>query len=191
MRTSVHPNERQRREFKLQRELGPDLVALIAVVTLMVFGVAKPATALAGFSNPAVITIAALFVVAAGIRETGGLDFVGRSILGIPRNLAENRTIDIRGKSEFMTDLASPIAQAFLLRFPSAERAAWLSPKRMAAWLRTQGYSGRRSGAEPPDAHAWLRGRPAGRPGPGRRTAGAARHPPHLGRRSRAAVFAA
>ena len=29
MRTSVHPNERQRREFKLQRELGPDLVALM------------------------------------------------------------------------------------------------------------------------------------------------------------------
>ena len=27
--TSLHPNERQRREFKLQRELGPDLVALM------------------------------------------------------------------------------------------------------------------------------------------------------------------
>ena len=27
--TSVHPNERQRRELKLQRELGPDLVALM------------------------------------------------------------------------------------------------------------------------------------------------------------------
>ncbi|NNE48381.1 MAG: hypothetical protein HKN37_17150, partial [Rhodothermales bacterium] len=27
--TSLHPNERQRRESKLQRELGPDLVALM------------------------------------------------------------------------------------------------------------------------------------------------------------------
>ena len=27
--TALHPNERQRREFKLQRELGPDLVALM------------------------------------------------------------------------------------------------------------------------------------------------------------------
>lgn len=49
---------------------------------------------------------------------------------------------------ELFDDLASDIAQAFLLRFPSAERAAWLSPKRMAAWLAAQGYCGRRTGAE-------------------------------------------
>ena len=42
-------------------------------------------------------------------------------------------------------ELDSPIALAFLLRFPSAARAAWLSPKRLAAWLRGQGYCGRTS----------------------------------------------
>jgi transposase len=45
-------------------------------------------------------------------------------------------------------DLDSPIALRFLLRFPSAARAAWLSPKRMAAWLRGEGYCGRTSPEE-------------------------------------------
>lgn len=45
-------------------------------------------------------------------------------------------------------DLDSPIALRFLVRFPSATRAAWLSPKRMAAWLRSEGYCGRTSADE-------------------------------------------
>jgi transposase len=45
-------------------------------------------------------------------------------------------------------DLDSPIALRFLLRFPSAAKAAWLSPKRMAAWLRAEGYCGRTSADE-------------------------------------------
>lgn len=42
-------------------------------------------------------------------------------------------------------DLDSPIALRFLLRFPSAAKAAWLSPRRMAAWLKGEGYCGRTS----------------------------------------------
>ena len=34
------------------------------------------------------------------------------------------------GAVDLFADLASDIAQAFLLRFPSAERAAWLGPRR-------------------------------------------------------------
>jgi transposase len=45
-------------------------------------------------------------------------------------------------------DLASEIARAFLLRFPSAEHAAWLSPRRFDRWLDAQGYPGRRTGAQ-------------------------------------------
>lgn len=52
------------------------------------------------------------------------------------------------GAVGLFADLDSPIAQAFLLRFPSAERAAWLSPRRLAAWLAAQGYPGRSTGAE-------------------------------------------
>jgi transposase len=45
-------------------------------------------------------------------------------------------------------DLDSPISLRFLERFPSAGRAAWLSHKRLTAWLRANGYCGRKDPAE-------------------------------------------
>lgn len=40
-------------------------------------------------------------------------------------------------------DLDSPISLAFLTRFPTVDKAAWLSHRRLGAWLAAQGYSGR------------------------------------------------
>ncbi|HSN84698.1 MAG TPA: SLC13 family permease, partial [Polyangiales bacterium] len=57
---------------------GPDLVLLAGVTVLLLTGIIEPSEAFVGFSNPAVITIAALFVVAAGVKETGGLDLAAR-----------------------------------------------------------------------------------------------------------------
>ncbi len=68
--------------------VGPDLVLIAAVTVLLLTGIIEPSEAFVGFSNPAVITIAALFVVAAGVKETGGLDLAGRVVLGRPRSLA-------------------------------------------------------------------------------------------------------
>jgi transposase len=45
-------------------------------------------------------------------------------------------------------DLDSPISLRFLERFPSAGRAAWLTDKRLATWLRANGYCGRKDPAE-------------------------------------------
>jgi di/tricarboxylate transporter len=67
---------------------GPDLVLIAAVTILLLTGIIEPSEAFVGFSNPAIITIAALFVVAAGVKETGVLDLVGRVVLGRPRSLA-------------------------------------------------------------------------------------------------------
>jgi len=67
---------------------GPDLVLVAGLTVLLASGVLDPSEAFSGFANPAVGTIAALFVVAAGIRETGALDYVARTVLGRPRNVA-------------------------------------------------------------------------------------------------------
>ncbi|MDH3200626.1 MAG: SLC13 family permease [Myxococcales bacterium] len=67
---------------------GPDLVLIGALTLLLLSGVLEPAEAFIGFSNPAVVTIAALFIVAAGVKETGGLDLAARVVLGRPRSLA-------------------------------------------------------------------------------------------------------
>ena len=45
-------------------------------------------------------------------------------------------------------DIDSPISLRFLERFPSATKVAWLSEKRLGAWLKANGYSGRKSAAE-------------------------------------------
>lgn len=67
---------------------GPDMVLIAGVTLLLLTGIIEPSEAFIGFSNPAVVTIAALFVVAAGVKETGGLDLAGRVVLGRPRSLA-------------------------------------------------------------------------------------------------------
>ncbi len=67
---------------------GPDLVLLAGVTLLAAVGIVPMSRAFAGFANEGVLTVAALFVVAAGVRDTGGLDGVLRRVLGRPRGLA-------------------------------------------------------------------------------------------------------
>lgn len=52
------------------------------------------------------------------------------------------------GAVGLFADLASPIALTFLERFPTAAKAAWLTEKRMGAWLRANEYCGRTCAAE-------------------------------------------
>lgn len=59
----------------------PDVVLLAAAVVLAVAQVITPEELLSGFSNQGMLTIAALFVVAGGLRETGALDSLGRLML--------------------------------------------------------------------------------------------------------------
>lgn len=62
-----------------------DLVLLAAMVFLLITGVLAPAEAFAGFANPGVITIATLYVVAGGLKETGAVQWIARLLLGHPK----------------------------------------------------------------------------------------------------------
>ncbi len=57
-----------------------DLVALIVLVLLVVLQLVSPAEALAGFSNEATITVAAMFALSLGIERSGALDPLGRML---------------------------------------------------------------------------------------------------------------
>lgn len=61
--------------------LRSDLVALLALLAFVVFGLLEPDEALAGFSNSVVIMIAGLFVIGAGIVRTGLATIVGNQLL--------------------------------------------------------------------------------------------------------------
>lgn len=67
----------------LIKNLAPaDAVFLGATVLLAALKIITPEQAFSGFSNPGVLTIAALFVVAAALRETGVLNYIGDHLLG-------------------------------------------------------------------------------------------------------------
>jgi len=67
---------------------SPDMVMIGAVVLLLAAGVVTPQEALQGMSNEGMITVAALFVVAAAIERTGALATLVDKALGRPRSLA-------------------------------------------------------------------------------------------------------
>ena len=85
-----------------------------------------------------------------------------RHRVALVQQLTAHLALVFPGAVDLFADLASPIAQAFLLRFPSAGRAAWLGPKRLDHWLAAQGYSGRRTGEQ---LHARLEAAPRGMAG--------------------------
>jgi transposase len=68
--------------------------------------------------------------------------------VGVANQLRAHLRVVFPGAVGLFRDLDSPISLRFLERFPSAGRAAWLSEKRLGAWLRANGYCGRKSAAE-------------------------------------------
>ena len=84
--------------------------------------------------------------------------------VALVQQLSAHLALVFPGATGLFARLDSPIATAFLTRFPSAAEAAWLSPGRLEAWLARAGYSGHRSGAE---LHARLSAAPAGVSGEG------------------------
>ena len=62
-------------------KLPMDIVALLVLTALALTGLVDPGQALSGFSNPATITVASMFVLAAGLQNSGALSGIG-SLLG-------------------------------------------------------------------------------------------------------------
>ena len=69
--------------FFVVGRLRADLVALLALLALYLTGILTLDQALTGFSEPAVIMIAALFVVGDGLSRTGVTAWLGQQMLGL------------------------------------------------------------------------------------------------------------
>jgi di/tricarboxylate transporter len=82
----------------ISTRLGPDIVLMGALLILSITGVLNAGEALSGFSNSGLMTVAAMFVVAAGIRASGGVDLVVNHLLGRPK-----------GQRGAMARLAAPV----------------------------------------------------------------------------------
>ncbi len=66
---------------------APDIVMAGAVSILLLSGVLSTKEALAGFANEGMITVAVLYVVVTGLKETGGITWIVQSVLGRPSSV--------------------------------------------------------------------------------------------------------
>ena len=88
---------------------APDMVMIGGVVLLMATGVLTPDEALKGMSNEGMLTVAALFVVAAAVERTGALAAIVDRALGRPTSLAS---------AQLRTMVAPGILSAFMNNTP-------------------------------------------------------------------------
>jgi di/tricarboxylate transporter len=88
---------------------APDMVMIGGVVLLMAAGVIAPDEALRGMSNEGMITVAALFVVAAAVERTGALAALVDRALGRPKSLAS---------AQLRTMIAPGVLSAFVNNTP-------------------------------------------------------------------------
>ena len=78
-----------------------------ALTILLVFGVVSPEQALAGFSNEGLATVAVLYVVVAGLRDTGATQWLAGRLLGRPKGEAGAQarvTLPVAGFSAFLNN---------------------------------------------------------------------------------------
>ena len=99
----------------LVRNHPPDALLLGGLVLLGVLGVVSPAEAFTGFANQGMLTVAALYIVAAGLRETGALAVLGRWLLGrarTERGVYARMAISVPACSAFLNN--TPIVAMFI-----------------------------------------------------------------------------
>ena len=69
----------------ISEKLRVDAIAVLVLVSLTLLDLVSPSQALSGFSNPATITVAAMFILAAGLQNSGALSGI-QKMLGTARS---------------------------------------------------------------------------------------------------------
>ncbi|MGM0647878.1 MAG: SLC13 family permease [Bacteroidota bacterium] len=64
-----------------------DLVALISLIVLLIFGIVDPGEAFHGFGHPAVITVASVLVIGKALEFSGVIDVLGKWVMKLGKNL--------------------------------------------------------------------------------------------------------
>ncbi|MBP6681966.1 MAG: SLC13 family permease [Halioglobus sp.] len=87
--------------------LTTDMVLMAALLLLSITGILGPDEALSGFANAGLMTVAAMFIVAAAIRSSGGVDLVVERVLGRPtgaRGALVRLMLPVVGLSAFLNN---------------------------------------------------------------------------------------
>ncbi len=112
--------------------IGPHLIMLGALTILSVTGILSSADALSGFSNSGLITVAGMFVVAAGMHASGAIDLLVNTLLGRPKTprAALNRMFwPIAFLSSFLNN--TPVVATMIPAIYGWSRKIGISPSKL------------------------------------------------------------
>jgi di/tricarboxylate transporter len=112
--------------------ISAELILLAGVSLLLLGGVLTPAQALAGFANEGMVTVALMYVIVAGLRETGAIDFLTQYVFGRPKS--ERKAIawmilPVAGVSAFLNN--TPVVAAFLPAVIDWAKRLRISPSKL------------------------------------------------------------
>jgi di/tricarboxylate transporter len=108
-----------------------EICMLAALLVLVATGVITQEDALKGFSNAAMLTIAALFVIGAGLQATGAVEYLSRWLLGRPRHGTPLLRLiaPVAGLSSFMNN--TPLVAFMLPIFVHVAKRLRVSPSKL------------------------------------------------------------
>ncbi len=102
----------------------PDVVALMSMLALFLFGILDLSETLSGFSNPTVIMIAALFIIGEGLSRTGWTALAGRKFVKLAKKSNNKLLILITLGSGLLSGVVSNTGAVAAL-MPMTVSAAW------------------------------------------------------------------
>jgi len=114
--------------LQIQKKASTDVLFLCGLLFLTACGILSPEQAFTGFSNVAILTIAGLLAITAGLRITGVLDWVGHKLLG---------TATTEKQAIFRLSAVTTVASTFLL---NTAVVAMMMPV-VVSWCRRRGIS--------------------------------------------------
>jgi di/tricarboxylate transporter len=112
--------------------LAAEVVFLGALAILLLTGVLDTPMALSGFSNSGMVTVGVLYIVVAGLQQTGGLDLISRSLLGLPQGQSRalfRLMLPVIGLSAFLNN--TPIVAMFIPVVSDWCRKLRISPSKL------------------------------------------------------------
>ena len=100
----------------LVTELIPmEVTALLSLGAVAVTGLVSPVQALSGFSNPAVVTVWAVFILSGGLTQTGVANIIGRVVLRMVGKSETSMIIIIMTTAGVLSAIMNNVAVAALM----------------------------------------------------------------------------
>ncbi len=101
--------------FLVTEWIPMEVTALLVLGTLALTGLVTPVESLSGFSNPAVVTIWAVFILSGGLTRTGVANIIGNFVMKLAGKREINMIVVIMTTSGLMSAVMNNVAVAALM----------------------------------------------------------------------------